>query len=51
MYHIYLSVMDFNCLCKFNNIFIIKITEEIQCDNDNEGQWKTFFQLKQCPVL
>ena len=27
---IYLSMMDFNGLCKLNNIFIYKITEDIQ---------------------
>ena len=27
---IYLSMMDSNGLCKFNNIFIYKITEDIQ---------------------
>ena len=27
---IYLSILDFNDLCKFNNIFINKIIEEIQ---------------------
>ena len=28
--HIYFSMLDFNDLCKFNNIFINNITEEIQ---------------------
>ena len=27
---IYLSILDFNGFCKFNNIFINKITEEFQ---------------------
>ena len=27
---IYLSMLDFSCLCKFNNTFISKINEEIQ---------------------
>ena len=27
---IYLTMLDFNALCKFSNIFIYKITEDIQ---------------------
>ena len=27
---LYLSILDFNDLCKVNNVFINKITEEIQ---------------------
>ena len=28
--HVYLSMLDFNDLCKFSNIFINNITKEIQ---------------------
>ena len=30
VYDIYLSMLYFNGLCKFNNTFIYKITEDIQ---------------------
>ena len=35
--NIYLSMLDFNGLCKFNNIFIYKITKDIQqCEPKEE---------------
>ena len=38
VYDIYLSMQFFNGLCKFSNIFINKIKEEIQCLQPKE-EW------------